>query len=51
MRPSQHGVSPQSKMVTVRMYLGAALAYVKKAMFRGIGVEGFAKIFDSENEV
>jgi len=33
------------------MYVGAALAYVKKARFRGIGVEGFEKISDFENEV
>jgi len=31
-------------------YLGAALAYVKKAMFRGFGVESFAKIFNFEDE-
>jgi len=33
------------------MYIGEALAYVNKAMFRGICVEGFAKIFDFVNEV
>jgi hypothetical protein len=30
-------------MVIIHVYLGVTLAYVKKAMFRGIGVEGFAK--------
>ena len=33
------------------MYLGATLAYFKKAMFWGIEVEGFAKIFNFEDEV
>jgi hypothetical protein len=33
------------------MYLGATLAYLKKIMLRGIGVEGLAKIFNFEDEV
>jgi hypothetical protein len=38
-------------MATIHVYLGVTIVYVKKAMFRGIGVEGFAKIFNFEDEV